>query len=310
MADKPDFVAQRFGIAGAPSEALVRVPARGVRGGLVALHPASDGRAEQPLFTHLAMTLAPLGVAVLTYDRRQPIAGAAETALDVQTSDAMSAVEALQSRFGVPCGLFGFSQGAWAAVDAAARSATAWLVLVGWSAVSPADQMRFHTDEVLRRRGFADEDRALALRLRVQFEGFIRSGEGREALADALDECSGREWFRHAYLPSEPPVLPTWRDMDHDATAAIVDVRCPVLAIWGAEEDCSPPRPGMDVLETAGSSDISTVLLAGCGHVPKRVSVGADQGVNDGDQFDLDYTLALRNWFAERLGRLADEHRL
>ena len=302
MDHQPAFVEERLAFDGATGDALVRVPTCGVRAGLVTLHPASNGRGDQPLFSHIAETLAPLGVAVLSYDRRPPTAGAADTALAVQARDAAKAMDALRTRYDVACGLYGFSQGAWAAVEAAARSEPAWLVLLGWSGVSPAEQMRFHTDELLRRRGYGDEDRAKALLLRLQLERFIRSGDGRGGLAAALGEAAGHAWFEHAFLPARPPSLPTWADMDVDPTAPIDDIGCPVLAIWGADEECSPPRPGIDALRRARSIDMSTVLLPSCGHEPKVGSGDPGDGANRDDGFSPDYTAALHDWFAERLG--------
>lgn len=63
------------------------------------------------MLEHLAMTLVPLGVAVLSYERRPP-AKHADTELSVQASDAIASMRALQHGLEVPVGLFGFSQGA------------------------------------------------------------------------------------------------------------------------------------------------------------------------------------------------------
>ncbi len=79
--------------------------------GVVTLHGASSSTARQPMFEHLAMTLVPLGVAVLSYERRPP-AEHADTELSVQASDAIASMRALQHGLDVPVGLFGFSPGA------------------------------------------------------------------------------------------------------------------------------------------------------------------------------------------------------
>src|SRR4051812_39347360 len=124
--------------------ALLRAPDKGVpvRGGVVALHGAADPRREQPLFEHLALTLEPLGYGVLTYDRR-PSADGGDTPLDVQADDALAASAWLHDELDVPVGLYGFSQGAWAAALAASRSQqVAYLAVVGCCGVSPAIQMR------------------------------------------------------------------------------------------------------------------------------------------------------------------------
>ena len=84
------------GIAG---PGLLREPRgdRPPRGGVVALHGASRGEREQPLFDHLARTLVPLGYAVLSYDRRPRVAGA-DVPLTEQSDDARSAAAFLERR--------------------------------------------------------------------------------------------------------------------------------------------------------------------------------------------------------------------
>ena len=59
-----------IGSAGAELPATLTLPAGSVRGGVVPLHPASDGSRHQFLFEHLTDTVVPRGIAVLRYDRR------------------------------------------------------------------------------------------------------------------------------------------------------------------------------------------------------------------------------------------------
>ena len=121
-------------------------PAGRVRGGIVPLHPASDGSRRQFLFEHLVDTVVPLGVAVLRFDRR-PSAGDEDVPFAVQAADALLALDALRAEVGdVPLGLWAWSQGAWAAALAAAKSSdVAFLVLLAACGVSPAAQMRYGT---------------------------------------------------------------------------------------------------------------------------------------------------------------------
>lgn len=84
-----------------------------------------------------------------------------DTPLAVQAEDALAAVATLAAETAAPVGVFGFSQGAWAAALAASRSPEVkFLALVGCCGVSPAVQMRYYTDELLRRAGYGATDRA------------------------------------------------------------------------------------------------------------------------------------------------------
>jgi hypothetical protein len=61
---------QSFGWEGMPGEAVLRMPEGEVGAGLVTLHGASNGRARQALFDQIGQCLTPLGMAVLSYERR------------------------------------------------------------------------------------------------------------------------------------------------------------------------------------------------------------------------------------------------
>jgi uncharacterized protein len=88
------------------------VPDGPVSGGLVALHPASDGSWRQFLFEHLVDTVLPRGIAVLRYDRRSSPSGK-DVPFVVQAEYALEALAALGYEVDdVPVGLWAWSQGA------------------------------------------------------------------------------------------------------------------------------------------------------------------------------------------------------
>jgi uncharacterized protein len=286
---------------------LMRAPGPGVplRGGVVALHGAALPQREQPLFEHLARTLTPLGYAVLSYDRRAATGG--DTPLDVQAEDALAAVAALQDEIDAPVGVFGFSQGAWAAALAASRSAeVAFLALVGCCGVSPAVQMRFYVDESLRRAGFGADDRAQLRALRLAFEDILRGTGDRARAADQLAVAVTRPWFPLAYLPPElPPRADRWHDMDYDPEPTFSAVRCPTLLMYGADEECVPAPASKAAwrraARVAGNPDLSIVDLPGCGHFPLPGEPPAEGRPSVSD-ISPAYTAALKSWFASRPG--------
>lgn len=284
---------------------LVLPDATPVRGGVVPLHGAAFPQRDQPLFEHLARTLTPLGYAVLSFDRRASPDGD-DTALDVQATDALAAVATLAARTETPVGLFGFSQGAWAAAMAAARSPeVAFLALVGGSGVSPALQMRYYTDELLRRAGYGEDARARLLALRVAVEDVLRGTGDRQEAAALLVEAATEPWFAMAYLPPElPPPDAGWTDMDYDPEPTLSRVTCPTLLVYGADEECIPPDASKEVwrraADVAGNSDVTVVDLPGCGHIPVE---GEPPVALDFTVADLSpaYTRALRSWFAREV---------
>lgn len=264
-----DELAARDGWAREPT---ISLPAGGpARAGLVPLHPSGDPSRDQPLFLHLAGALPPEGIAVLRYDRR-PSAG--DVPLRQQAQDALAALAGLRSAIGdVPLGLWGFSQGAWAAPMAAADDArVAFLVLVAAPGVSPAAQMRYGTAEQLRRAGHPQRALSELAGLRAAYEDHQRGLADRAAVQALIVRHADRAWFPLAWVPRTLPEPGTWADMDLDPTTALRRVRCPTLLIYGDDDEWTPVAASLTAWRAAaaeaGNLDVTARVLPGLGHAP------------------------------------------
>jgi hypothetical protein len=253
---------------GAELPATITSPEGATRGALVALHPASDGSRSQPHFSHLAAVLAPLGIAVLRYDRRVlPADG--EVPFDQQLDDLGAAVSVVRDECGdVPLGVWGYSQGAWIAVTAAAELEVAGLVLVSFSAVSPAAQMQFGVAEHARRAGLGAESLAQIRDLRGAWEAFQRGHLDRDDLQARIDRAAVEPWFEHSWVPDTAPCGPTWADMDFDPAPYVTRLTCPTLAIYGSDDEWVPVQACLERwghgMRPAGP--IELCVLDGVGH--------------------------------------------
>jgi uncharacterized protein len=236
---------------------------RAARLGLVPLHPAASGSRDHPLFLHLEELLAPRGVTVLRYDRRSAPPDE-DVRLADQARDARAAMAQLRTQTHAPVGLWGFSQGAWAAALAAADDhETAFLVTVSASGVSPARQMRYGTCEQLRRRGSDTQELAA---LRETYERYLRGDLERAAAQRVVDRAARRPWFDHAWVPRRLPSAGAWPDMDFDPRTAISRVRCPVLAFWSSADEWVPIDESIARWRPAGQ--LTVVRLPDTTHEP------------------------------------------
>jgi uncharacterized protein len=280
--------------------ATLTLPANGVavRAGVVPLHPASDGSRRQFLFEHLVAALVPRDVAVLRFDRRPSPAG--DVRLDAQADDALEALRELGAQREVasaPLGLWAWSQGAWAAAVAAARSADVrFLILLAASGVSPAEQMRYGTAEQLRRHGHGDNEalRELA-ELRAALEDATRDRDRLEASQAVIDRYAERSWFSLAYVPRALDPSVDWPDMDFDPAPILASLHCPVLLFYGEEDEWTPIEPSIAAWEQAGSANVTVVRLPGTDHAPTA------GGVHEGHAISPLYTHALVTWLEERV---------
>jgi uncharacterized protein len=276
--------------------ATLSLPAGPARAGVVPLHPAGDGSRRQFLFEHLAETLVPRGIAVLRFDRR-PSPDGGDVPFAIQADDALEALRLLRAKVGsAPLGLWAWSQGAWAAALAAARSReVAFLVLLAACGVTPAEQMRYGTAEQLRRNGYGD-DAALAelAELRAALEDAVRNRDRLPASQAVIDRYADRPWFPLSYVPRTLDLSDDWPDMDFDPAPILEEVHCPVLLFYGEEDEWTPIEPSIAswrrAAGKAGNTDLTVIRLPGTGHAPTLA---------DGPISPI-YTEALRDWLDSR----------
>ena len=272
--------------------AILTCPAEPCRAAVILLHPADDPSRRQFLFEHLARVLPELGVAVLRYDRCAR-AGERDVPYLLQVDDLNRGREVLAREVGsVPAGVWGFSQGAWVALLAAAADpALAFLVLVGCSAVSPARQMRYGTAEQLRRAGFGPQAIAELGDLRTTYEDYQRGHLSREQAQSVVGKFAGRPWFRLSWVPPTLPETPGWDDMDFDPAAVIGRIRCPVLAFYG-DDEWVPAGESVDVWRNCFPDPAQLAIheLPGTAHHPTL------NGGREISAISPEYTATLARW--------------
>jgi uncharacterized protein len=212
---------------------------------IVALHGAGEGTRDGALYEHLHRALPPVGIGVVTFDRRgegDSSGDASRGRFRVQAADALAVIDAVEATH---LGLWGFSQGAWVAPLAATMSdQVAFLVLVASTGVTPSQQMVYATAEQLRRAGYCEDVVSRALELRRRFEERVRRGGQDRALSADLRATLDEPWFGHLFLP--PVVLDDearalWiEEMDFDPRPVLRRIRVPTLCFFGAADSWTP----------------------------------------------------------------------
>jgi len=276
--------------------ATLDVPDGQSRGGLVVLQGAEAPQRSYFLYEHLAKLLPPHGIAVLRYDRR-PSPDGNDIPFEQQAADAAIALRLLREHTGpVPVGVWGVSQGGWAAPFTAARypDEVDFIVAASSAGVSPARQMRYATEQQLRLHGFGDAEVEELLRVRSAAEDFLRGNGDRDTAQRLLTSIIDRPWFQHAYLPPElPPEPGAWADMDFDPLPVFSQVRCPVLLVDGETDAWVPIDESVETWRKA-VTNLEMVRAPGCDHLlsyEDRIEVEAVSEV---------YTQELISWLDRR----------
>jgi uncharacterized protein len=239
---------------------------------LVALHAAAAGTRDYFLYQHLHRVLPPIGVGVVTFDRRgegESTGRPSRGDFALQAEDALSICDVVDV---ADVGLWGISQGGWVAPLAAMTSSrVSFLVLIASIGVTPAEQMRYATAEQLRRAGYGDDVVAAALDLRRRFEDWIH-GERRDEprLRADLEAASAEPWSGMIFLPASLPDqtgVREWIDeMDFDPRPTFFEVQVPTLLFYGADDEWSPVDPSVEAWRQARGDDVAVVVINDASH--------------------------------------------
>jgi uncharacterized protein len=270
-----------------------------VRAGVVSMHPAISPDRNYFMLAHLAKTLPAHGIALLRYDRR-PSEGIDDVPFAAQAADALRAIGQLHEQIGgVPIGLWAYSQGTWGATLAAAQAPddVAFLALVAAQGVSPVEQMRYGTSEQLRRGGYGADALDELKELRTAVEDFLRHEVDLASAQATISRFKDRAWFPLTYYPTELPADATWQDMDFAPAPVISLVQCPVLLVYGEEDEWTPVEPSL--LAWRSARHVTVEILPRRGHAP----VVDDTGTLD--SIDPAYERRLLSWLAEVVGERA-----
>ncbi|HWW11318.1 MAG TPA: alpha/beta fold hydrolase [Brevundimonas sp.] len=243
-------------------------------GAVVVTHTASKPLRDAPLYRHLTEMLPPLGIAVLTYDRRG--SGQSGGSLDASdytmlADDAIAAVRMLKADPRMDpdrIGIWGLSQGGWLSLLAAARSADVRFVIsIAAPLVTPDVQMMFRSENYLRINGYSEAEISQMRAARQAVDSYMR-GTGERATAQRLvDQIKSRPWFREIYLGETVGDRSTsrWRrEIEYDPLPTLDRVTAPALVLFGADDPIVPvatsiarinarPHPGLTVRVIAGA---------------------------------------------------------
>ena len=204
-----------------------------------------DARPAADVFVHE-------GIVTLIYDKRTNGYSTTQRSFPLLADDARAATDVLRARTDVDpakIGMWGFSEGAWVATLAAARSGgIAFLVLVGFSGVAPAREDAWQLANGLRYDG-------------------ISGTMPRDFPIAAIRLAEGVGLFPEA---------------DYDPTAALRQVHQPVLAMWGEQDKAVPPAESMAILrqtlDGAGNHAYTLRVVPGAEHA---LYTTADGGFDD-----------------------------
>lgn len=282
-------VAVRFRSGDTALTGLLRLPSGEPPHPAVLLLPGSRPTSrEDDRLTAVAEAFVGEGFAVLTVDSRGTgdSGGSFERAtFEVLADDAAAAVRTLRDHPDVRAdavGLWGVSQGAtWVGPLAAARADVAFLVAASGPLATPEEFM--HDFFAGRLRDAHDLDASSierARKARSALWSYYATGRGRDAARSAIESVRDEPWRATAGLPSSvrpraelsslpAPTRTFLAQKDFDPVAALTDLPCPLLAVYGGRDGKLPVEEHVETLrELAGrpGTRIRVEVIPGADH--------------------------------------------
>lgn len=198
-------------------------------------------------FPAIRRHLVDAGIAVLSYDKRG-VGGSSgdwlDASIDDLASDAAAALDLLRARPEVrsgAVGLFGHSEGGWVVLRTTTlRDDVPWVVTNGGPGTTPAAQDRYELSTTLRRtKGITDDEVDAAL---AAYDRVIEAGRRDADFAEAIGitQSPPTAFTEHAAQVDERLWRFLKRKQDHDPIPDALRLRCPHLAIFGADDEVVP----------------------------------------------------------------------
>ncbi len=254
-----------------------------------------SGRQTRDEYRYYARNLAQRGIIALAYDKRGTGGSTGElyaAGYREYAQDALAGALLLSQRNDVisaAVGLIGFSEGEWVAPLAytAADDKPGFIIVVGPSGLSPADQVQAEIAIRLHSLGFDPHSIEEALALNDQVLHFQRTGLGRDTLLADILRSGNLPWFTAAGdIPGDGEELGMyehyvwWRAvMDTNPDSIWADVYAPVLFIKGGKDSRSTAELAEQklrtILESGGNRNAEFVHFPGADHMILEWPFGA-----------------------------------
>ena len=189
-----------------------------------------------------------LGLAALIFDKRGSGTSGGlwtEESLDDLADDALAATAFLKAQPGIDSrrvGVWGISQAGWVIPHAAARApdAFAFAIIVTGGGVGPLEIEQHDYAAALDQANVRGDERRTAFALTGQYFAYLRTGENRAGLEDAIQAARGKPWFKAVDISRVLPVESArskWEWVaNYDPAPDIQRMTMPVLVVLGGKD--------------------------------------------------------------------------
>jgi pimeloyl-ACP methyl ester carboxylesterase len=201
------------------------------------------------------------GVAALIYDKRgcgRSTGDLDKSGFDDLAGDALAGLELLKHRPDInprQIGLWGISQGGYVVPLAASRCPdVAFIIAVSAPGITPEADTVYHIEYWMKALSYSQADLVQARSLYLLNSRYEWTGTNWNEVEAARKAAQNKPWYNtNPYLENVASgVYKQWQlDWDYDPVAALHQVHCPVLAVFGKLDAWVPAQKSADIWKTA-----------------------------------------------------------
>jgi len=283
IAEKPFVVEHGPDRLGA---SLWHAPGAERRSTIVLIHGADD---ETRAMGFLIPYFVSHGLNVVTYDQRgtgESTGNWRYTGPDSKADDIVAILKKIETDPAVDAhriGVWGFSNGGWAAPIVTTRFPLAFMILKSAPSESIAENVLYEIGQALREHdGFNPEQTAHALAFEGTMLFALQTNSNWRAAGEALSAAEKQPWFPYMRIPpgmTAPPPAPMLAALQaaliYDPTTTLQGVRTPTLAMFGAlDKNLDSVDSAARFRKAFNRADLTIVTFPAAGHTLVKSTTG------------------------------------
>jgi len=250
--------------------------AQGSHPAIILLH--GSGPSDRSMYHPIAQKFTDAGYVSLIYDKRgtgKSEGSWIEASLEDLSNDASAAISFLKTRPEVnpDCiGVWGVSQAGW--IVPIIKVPFQFLIVVTGGGATPLETEMYGYEMEWKHAAFTEEETAEARILLKQYFDYLRTGEKRSELLQAIEQSKDKKWYLSLSLDR---ILPSdenrknWQWVaEYDPSSDIRKIKTPILLLFGAKDFQTPTDLAMkkweEGLKQAQNPDFTIRVFPNAAH--------------------------------------------
>ncbi|ANH80326.1 hypothetical protein A8C56_04435 [Niabella ginsenosidivorans] len=181
-------------------------------------------------------------------------------------------------------GLWGISQAGWVIPEVAGRIAPAFVITVSSPVTTAFSQECYRVRSQMKAAGFSRRELRKAIAYNKELRAMIKEGKPYQAFLELQKRTESEKWKDYVITGDERVYDYLKVVLTKDSAPDLSSLRCPVLAIWGANDLLVPPQKSAETykkeLKRIGNLNVQIRIIPDADHTLTYNRTGTDAETN------------------------------